>query len=630
MCGISGFFQLQGQDFSFAPEPVLEAMKQRILHRGPDDHGTFISRGAALGMRRLSIIDLQTGSQPQFNEDGSLVVIQNGEIYNFAELRAELEKRGHSFKTQSDTEILPHLYEEYGPDMVSKLNGMFAFAIYDRREHKLFLGRDRMGKKPLHYARVGDVLIFGSELKSLLEFPGLSRRFSYEAFANYLGFEFIAAPRTIFSAISKLRPAEYLLAGGGRVRREIYWQPNPLKRERPRAELISEIRSIFSDSVAKRMYADVPVGVFLSGGIDSTLVTAVAAGLNSRLSTFSIGFAEESFNELPWAETVSRAYGTDHHTMVVPAAEAAALLPGLISYLDEPLADASIIPTYLVSRFAKPEITVALAGDGGDELFLGYDTYKAYQVARFCRFLPRPLIRGLRRGADLLPAARKRHSFEFKLKKFLDGLRYPPEKANYVWWGAFNPDLRRRLFSPRLRQRLAAFPDFEPVSSYLPEMGHIADPLDRVNYLDLKLYLQDDLLVKVDRMSMAVSLEVRAPFLDYRLVELALSIPNNLRLRGLNTKYILKEAFRDLIPASIMTRPKIGFDLPLGPWLRHELRDFVCDLLSPEKLARDDLFDTSFVSGLLDRHLSGRQNLRQLLWPLIVFQFWKETYKPEF
>jgi asparagine synthase (glutamine-hydrolysing) len=626
MCGICGFVDARG----LGPDApaLLRSMADAIVHRGPDDDGFFTDSRAALGMRRLSIIDLVTGKQPIANEDKTVWVVYNGEIFNFPALKKDLLAHGHAFATNTDTEVIVHLYEDLGDDFVLRLNGMFAIALWDTRRRRLVLARDRLGIKPLHYAEDGGRLTFASEIKALLRAP-IGREIDDEALGQYFAFEYIPAPRSIFRSIRKLLPGHLMTWEDGRTEIRRYWdvrfaetKPAP-RREEDYAE---EIAARLKESVRMRLLSDVPLGVFLSGGIDSSSVTALMSEVaTGTVKTYSIGFREKSFDELDAARLVADRFGTEHQEFVVGPDEVRELVPVLMRYLDEPLADASVIPTYIISRLARRYVTVALAGDGGDELFGGYDTYKAYKIARWYRKIPRLLRRGLvgpivRR----LPASPRRLSFEFKAKKFIAGAEYPPEIANVIWWGAYTPDLRARLFSPDLRERIGRDP-YAPVAFHASN-APAADGLDRIAYLDLKLYLQDDLLVKVDRMSMANSLEIRVPFLDYTFVEFAAAIPNSLKLKGLASKYILKKAMASRLPGKILTKKKIGFDIPLGVWIRDELRDFVLDTLSPGRLRRHGFFNEDFVGKLLDEHLRGRHNHRQLLWPLVIFQYWHDLY----
>ena len=606
-------------------------MTDALVHRGPDDEGAYSDEQVVLAMRRLSIIDLATGHQPLSNEDRSVWTVYNGEIFNFPELRRELEAGGHRFSTRSDTEVIVHLYEEAGEGFVHRLNGMFAIALWDTKRRKLVLVRDRLGIKPLHTLEWNGRLYFASEIKALLR-TGFPREMDLEALSQFFTFEYIPAPRTIFKGIRKLLPGQMMIVQNGRVETRRYWDVRyaaeaPPAESRSEESWAEEIYERLKGAVRRRLISDVPLGVFLSGGIDSSAVTALMAELSSGpVRSFSIGFQEETFNELPWARVVAERFGTEHTEFVVGPDQVRELVPVLAGCLDEPLADASCIPTYIISKLARRHVTVALAGDGGDELFAGYDTHKAYRLARLYRRVPAFLRKGLVRPVvRRLPASAKRLSFEFKAKKFISGVEHRPEVANILWWGAYGPEEKSQLFSPGLRAALAEESLFEPVDYWLSS-APADDTLDRIRYLDLKLYLQDDLLVKVDRMSMANSLEIRAPFLDYTFVEFAATIPPALKLKGFRSKYILRKMLRRLLPPEILAKKKIGFDIPLGDWIRKGLRDFVLDTLRPENLRKHGLFEPRFVARVLDEHFRGRHNHRQLLWPLIIFQSWHDRY----
>jgi asparagine synthase (glutamine-hydrolysing) len=628
MCGICGIVGASGLDPG--SRDLVRAMCASIIHRGPDDEGYYFDDRAALGMRRLSIIDLRTGHQPISNEDKTVWTVYNGEIFNFPVLRDELLAKGHAFTTNTDTEVIVHLYEEHGPEFMHKLNGMFAIALWDKTRRRFMLVRDRLGVKPLHYAVRGGDLFFASEIKALLK-AGLPRELDREALSRFFTFEYIPAPQTIFKGLAKLPPGHKLIFQDGRVDIQPYWDVRFRSRDlppRPVEDYADEIYRRLKESVRIRLMSDVPLGVFLSGGVDSSAVTALMSETaGSRVQTYSIGFREKSFDELDYARRVAEHFGTEHTEFVVDASQVRDLVPTLMQFLDEPLADASIIPTFIISKLARRHVTVALAGDGGDELFGGYDTYKAYKAARLYQRVPRFLRQGLVRPAvRLLPASKKRLSLEFKAKKFIAGVEYPPEVANVIWWGAYTPGDRMKLFTPEFLASLREDP-YAPVASCLSRApGPEADTLDRLAYLDLKLYLQDDLLVKVDRMSMANSLEIRTPFLDYTFVEFAATIPSRLKLKGFTSKYILKKMLKGRVPDEVLTRKKIGFDIPLGPWIREELWDFANDTLSPAALARHGFFNAAYVRGLLEEHKTGAHNHRQLLWPLIIFQFWHDHY----
>jgi len=626
MCGICGIYSFDRLPPS-APK-ITRDMCAVMIHRGPDEDGYFHDEKVALGMRRLSIIDLDTGHQPMTNEDRSIRVILNGEIYNFPSLRKELIAKGHHFTTRSDTEVLVHLYEEEGKAFALRLNGMFAISLWDARKRRFLIVRDRLGIKPLHYLHMKNELYFASEIKCLLQ-SEYQREIDLEAVSRFFTFEYIPAPQSIFKGIHKLMPGHMICIEHDRLDIESYWDlRHRYTPETPRSpeEIGREINRRLKDSVEKRLLSDVPLGVFLSGGVDSSAITGLMSEVaNSQVKTFSIGFKEKSFSELSYAKQVADYFHTDHQEFVVESHAVKELVPTLIRFLDEPLADASVIPTYIISKLARSFVTVVLSGEGGDELFAGYDTYKAYQLARWYRKVP-GFIRNqvVKKLVERLPASPKRLSFEFKAKKFISGIDFAPEIANTVWWGAYGPKEKQRLFNPEISASLHE-DVFAPIHDHMSR-SRAQTPLDNLGYLDLKLYLQDDLLVKADRMTMANSLELRVPFLDHEFVEYAATIPSSLKLKGLSTKYILKRALRHHLPQEILTRKKIGFDIPLGVWIQNELKEFVSDILSPAHLKRHGFFSTDYVQTLLKQHFHGEHNHRQRLWPLIIFQYWYNHY----
>jgi asparagine synthase (glutamine-hydrolysing) len=602
-------------------------MTRALHHRGPDDEGFLISSyedgtSVGLGFRRLSIIDLESGNQPISNEDGSIQIVLNGEIYNFRELRAELESRGHRFATNSDAEVVVHLYEDDGPACVDRLNGMFAFAIWDEAERRLLLARDRFGKKPLYYAEVDRGLIFGSELKSLLRHPRCPHELDLESLSAYLAVEYVPTPRSIFEGARKLPAGHRLLWQGGRIDIQRYWELSFGDGETRRdEEYVDEFRALLGDAVRRRLVSDVPLGAFLSGGIDSSSVVAFMAEAlpAGAVKTFSIGFGERSFDESVHARRVAERFGTDHHEEVFTAGAMAELLPEVADVLDEPFADASILPTYLLSRFTREHVTVALGGDGSDELLAGYPTFAADRAARIYK-MPRLLHeRIVLPLADRLPVSTANFSFDFKLKRFLRGAGSPDDVRHPTWLGSFTPAEQESLLVQSsgdpfetLRERYAEAPTSER--------------LERLIYLYATTYLQDDILVKVDRASMACSLEVRAPFLDVELVEFLGRVPPRLKLHRFDTKHLLKRALADTLPAGIAGRAKKGFGVPIAEWLKGELREALEDELSPERLRRQGLFEPVAVQRLLTEHMTGRRDHRKPLWTLFVFQLWHRRW----
>ena len=618
MCGVCGIITAGGG----SPDPeVVERMSRRLTHRGPDSHGLFHRGPAALAARRLSIIDLEGGDQPISNEDGSIVVVQNGEIYNYRELRRELEARGHRFSTASDTEVLVHAYEEHGDAFVERLRGMFAIAVWDAPRRRLMLARDRFGIKPLFYRATDEGLGFASELKSMLEIPGFSRGIDARAVSAYLAFNSIPAPLTIFAEARKLPPGTILVWQDGELSLSRYARPAPPAADRvrrgPQESLADELRGVLRDSVRAHLVADVPVGVLLSGGVDSAALTAMAAQEGGEpVRTFSIGFEESSFDELSKARLVAERYGTDHHEMVLRP-DAVELLPKLVAAFDEPFGDSSAVPTYLVSELAATEVKVALSGEGGDELFGGYYTYVADLLApRVGRLaaLAAPLV-------EALPSSDRKVSFDYKAKRFVRAARLPPLERHHAWKEIFSADLRTSLLG-------AAGEGWDPVDIYRERYVETrgAEPLARLQDVDLGIYLVDDLLVKTDRSSMAHSLELRVPFLDQAVAEFAMGLTTPLKVRGLAKKRLLRRALAPLVPREIVRGPKQGFSIPLAAWLRGPLEPFAREVLSPAALARQGIFDPAVVAPLVERHCSGSEDLSRQLWGLMSFTLWFDRY----
>ena len=619
MCGICGLICLDDS----VPDPqVLREMNRTMAHRGPDSEGMVIDGPVGLAMRRLAIIDLAHGDQPIASEDGRVQVIQNGEIYNYRELRSDLEREGHRFATRSDTEVLVHLYEDRGLEFVEALRGMFAIALWDPAQSRLVLARDRFGIKPLYYRLGNEALSFASELKTILAEPGFGREIDLDAVEAFLAFNSIPAPLTIFSGVRKLPAGHMLVCERGETSIVRYSRPRPgaatRLRSEPQGQLAAELRDRLRDSVRAHLVADVPVGVLLSGGVDSSALTALAAEESSRpVSTFSIGFEEESFDELDAARMVAERYGTDHHELVVRP-DAAKLLPRLIEAFDEPFADSSALPTYLVAELAAGSVKVALSGEGGDELFGGYYTYVADQLA------PRlaPAIRPLRHIVERLPSSSARVSLDYKAKRFVRGAHLPPVERHHAWKEIFSSDARAELIDRR-RDGVT-----DPVDLYRARYAETegAEPLARLQDLDLGIYLVDDLLVKTDRASMAHSLEARVPFCDPVVAEFALALPSTQKVRGFSKKRLLRKAVAPLVPRSIIRGRKQGFSIPLADWLRGELEPFAREILAPETLRRQGYLRPERVLGLLDSHVSRRQDLSRQIWGLMTLTLWAERY----
>ncbi len=609
---------------------LLRRMTATLTPRGPDGEGYYVDAGVALGHRRLSIIDLGGGAQPMALGEGRYQLVYNGEVYNYIELRAELERRGCVFATHSDTEVLLHQYALDGVAALQRFNGMFAFALWDRVEQRLFLARDRVGVKPLYYCVRDGELIFGSELKALLPHPRVDRRLNRLSVSKYFTYGYVPAPHTIFEDIHKLEPGHYLLFDKNGLQKKCYWdiplEDNPLS-ERNVDEWATDLLAVLRDAVVKRLRSDVPVGVFLSGGIDSSAVTALAAQASTtQLHTFSIGFGEASYDESPYARRVAEQYGTEHHHEVLSSERAVKLLPDVLKILDEPFADASILPTWLLSQFTAKSVKVVLGGDGGDELFMGYPAFQAHKLMDRLSFLPTGWRDGLNRLAKRIPISHRYASAEFLIQQFFKGAGISPEIRFFLWLGYYGNEQKRNLLSDELRQQLLRANPFEDVIDHVRQSGLLRD-LERLQYLCMKLYLQDDILVKVDRASMANSLEVRAPFLDYQLVEFAARINPAYKLHGLlQTKFILKRAMRDLLPKDIIHRRKAGFMIPLAQWLSGDLRPLVEELCSETALRESGLFNPVWVRGMLDDHYAGRRDYRKMIWALLTFRFWQQHY----
>ena len=623
MCGIAGIFEPTG---THHPEraAILRRMTRTLVHRGPDDEGYFVDGPVGLGFRRLSIIDLTTGHQPLSNEDGAVWVVFNGEIYNYSDLTVELEAKGHVFRTRSDTEAIVHAYEEWGVECVDHFRGMFAFAVWDQRQQQLFLARDRLGKKPLYYASVNGTLIFGSEIKALLAFPGLDRSLDLEAVSDYLSLLYIPAPKAIFRSVRKLPAGHYLLASPSGVQVRRYWDVSFA----PRAfsgDPATRLAELLHESVSLRLRSDVPLGAFLSGGLDSSAVVGLMArALHSPVTTSSIGFPEDAFNELQYARQVAALFRTDHHEhMVTP--NAMEVLETLIWHYDEPFGDSSAVPTYYVSKLARTHVTVALSGDGGDENFAGYRRYyfdvRENKVrAAVPGILRRPIFGLLGRlypKADYLPQI-------FRGKAFLSNVARAPWEAYFYSLSAFKEADKALLLNGDVQAALKGYRSaclFEDL--YRAADG--PDSLSRIQYIDFKTYLPDDILAKVDRASMANSLEVRCPILDHQLVEYVASLPAHLKLRGTRTKLIFKEALHGLLPSEITDRKKMGFGVPIELWLRRELSPLVADyVLNTTK--RHDLFDSDMVSKMWREHRSGLRDRTSELWSILIFNMWHDRF----
>jgi len=627
MCGIAGFTGFNGM--LPAASEVVGEMCEVLTPRGPDGHGAFVDDSVALGHRRLSIIDIAGGAQPMETADGRFRITYNGEVYNYIELREELEAKGHSFATHSDTEVVLRQYMEDGVDCLKRFNGMFSFAIWDRDEGRLFLARDRMGIKPLHYACVNGELAFASEIKALLKHPGVSRDIDPLSLSKFLAFSYIPAPHTMFRNIRKLEPGTFLLFSKNGLTKEVYWDipldDNPIS-GMARGECEEDIRNLLRDSVKKRLRSDVPVGVFLSGGVDSSAITAFAAEATSgTLHTFSVGFEEASYDESPYAKQVAELFSTEHHHEILSEKTAVEMIPTVMGILDEPFGDPSILPTYLLSKFTSQHVKVALGGDGGDELFAGYPAFACHKITERLSILPTGVRDRIMGWAKKIPVSHSYASTGYLLQQFFKGVGISPEVRFFLWLGAFGNDRRRQILGADLRGQLARANPYEDIINYVGQSGLVSD-FERLLYLCAKLYMQDGILVKVDRASMANSLEVRTPFLDHDFVSYVSRLPSSYKLRGLKSKFILKRAMQPILPKNIVHRQKAGFSIPVAKWMKNDLREMMEDLCTPASLSRDGLLDPVQVRFLLDEHYENRRDNRKEIWPLFAFLTWREQY----
>ena len=623
MCGIAGFVESSSVDAPFsleAAQDLVHRMCTVIRHRGPDDEGMLVEEGAGLGMRRLSIIDLSTGHQPIHNEDRTVWVVFNGEIYNFRELRRELEDAGHRFYTSTDTEVIVHAYEQWGRSAIRRLRGMFGLAIWDKRTRTLLLARDRVGIKPLHYARVNGRLYFGSEIKSLLCAPDLPRDLDVGAFDHYLSFLYTPPDESIFRAVRKLPPGHLLTWTNGRIQIDRYWQwPASEDYSGNELEAIADLHDVLADAVGSHLVSDVPIGAFLSGGIDSSVVVGLMAKTSgARVKTFSIGFDVPEFDELEHARRVARHFGTDHHEFVVKP-DAIGILDRLIEHFDEPFADSSAIPTWYVSEMARRHVTVVLSGDGGDELFGGYDRYLPHpRVAAFDRYSPRALRRVAALAATTLPHGTRgknflRHVGRDDRQRYVDSIRF------------FGVDEKAALLSRDITAQLTGADPEARLARHFDRYEHLPWPSQMMRF-DAETYLPEDVLTKVDRMSMAHSIESRVPLLDNAVIEFAARLPSAMKIRNGRRKHVLKEVAAALLPPEIIARPKQGFGVPIGVWFRGNLRELFGDtLLSPRSLQRG-YFQPAFVRRLIDEHVAGKRDHTLRLWQLVVFERWHQQY----
>lgn len=623
MCGIAGIFHFCEPQ---AQTELITRMTAGLNHRGPDGQGIFIRGRIALGHRRLAIIDLSPcAEQPLCNEDGTVWLTYNGEIYNYRELRGELEGYGHHFASQGDSEVIVHAYEQWGTDCLKRFNGMFAFGLWDENQRRLWLVRDRLGVKPLFYSLSKNRLLFGSEIKAILCDVQVSRTLDYEALSYFLALNYTPAPQTLFASIRQLLPGQQMLVDDkGHVQLSEYW--DVVYKEgsyRSEASYHEESEALLEDAVRIRLVSDVPFGAFLSGGLDSSTVSYwMARHLKEPLQTFTVTFGEPSFDEGDYARSVAQTIGAQHHESVVTA-DAATLLPHLVRHAEEPTADSSMVALYYLARETRRHVKMVLSGDGADEILAGYETYQAYYAHRFLRRIPdwfrHHVLSSL---VERLPVSDARVSFDFKLRRFLAAGDLSSEDAHATWRLIFNADARRQLLMP-VNGAPGIEADAIDLYRSLFARSTARHPLNRMLYVDTRFYLPNDMLVKVDRMTMAHGLEAREPFLDYRLVEFAASLPPDLKLhRGRHKKYLLRSVMQDKLPQTVLQRKKQGFNVPNARWIKHGLRPFVMDHLSSSRLSNMGLFDETFVANLLQNHFSGRADNSHQIWCLLTLSLW--------
>ena len=623
MCGIYGLVA-KSTIKSYDTDQLAEQVGHKLQHRGPDDAGYYVDEQALIGMRRLSIIDLESGKQPICNEDRTLWLVFNGEIYNYLELRAKLQQKGHIFQTQSDTEVIIHAYEAYGSDCVNHLNGMFSIAIWDNVRHRLFLARDRLGIKPLYYWANQHYLVFGSELKAILHFPEIPKEIDLAALNQFLTSEYIPAPRTIFKHICKLPAGHHLTFEQTGLSLKKYWDVPYLETPKDMGSCIEHLQELMQDAIKIRMKSDVPLGAFLSGGIDSSSIVAFMSQISSQpIQTFSIGFTDATYNELPQARAVAQHFGTTHCDQILTP-DIATLASQLVRHLDEPFGDFSIFPTFLVSKLAKEQVTVVLSGDGGDEVFAGYETYIAQQYEQFYSLLPAHIRQHILPTIlnHIKPRPAKKGIIN-KAKRFTEGAALPATLQHIRWMMFLNADDKEHLYAPHVKAELTNLADnyFETIFSQAPS----PQPLAQQQYTDIKTYLAENILTKVDRMSMATSLEARVPFLDHRIVEFGVNLPPQFKLQRGRTKILLREAMRNRLPDLVLEKPKQGFSIPLKHWLQNSLNPLMHDLLAESCIQQRGYFNPKTVSRWMLEHEQGRFNHSHRLWALMVFELWHQT-----
>ncbi len=637
MCGIAGICRLDNTPLTPSSTRWVIAMTDRMVHRGPDGQGVWTHGPVSLGHRRLSIIDLSGGSQPMHSHDGRLTVVFNGEIYNFPELRKELIAAGHRFRTQSDTEVLLESYRHWGTDCLSHFDGMFAFALWDATHHRLFCARDRFGKKPFFYTVQHGQLYFASELSALEQVKELQFTINPQSVTRYLAYEYVPAPQTMYAEVCNLQPSHLLLLEHGDIHIRRYWDmPIPDEQDtRDITTLCEELRHLMTRAVQMRMISDVPLGVFLSGGIDSTIIAGLMATQSSApIKTFSIGFTESAYDESRYARTAAKTFSTDHHEHVLSAKDCADILPGIINGMDVPMADASVAPTWLLSSVTREKVTVALGGDGADELWAGYEHYIGFKIAEWYNKLPNSLRRHIIEPlAQILPSSAGYINPRLAVQTFLQAAHAPAWQRVQSMLTALTLDMQREVLSASFVSQIPDFfspeilfaPTHTQYEHWLPREA--ASPLARAFHVYVRQFLPEDILVKVDRCSMLHSLEVRAPFLDRDVAIFVARLPVRYKLHGFKRKWLLKKAFADLLPNEILHRNKRGFQIPVAQWLRGRMRPLMEDMLNVDTLRKQGIFNPQAVRKLMDLHISGLTDLRKPLWTLLVFQLWWQAHK---
>ena len=618
MCGIYGYYSDQ---YKHNKLDVFKKIGKSLRHRGPDHEGEYVDGVIALGIQRLSVIDPEKGNQPIFSNNKLLVIVHNGEIYNYKSLRNKLESKGYNFKTNTDTEVIVNMYQDKGAECLKDLNGMFAFAIYNIENKELFIARDRFGIKPLYYFKDKNKFIFSSELKGIQTCKDIELDLSFEAIDLYLSMEYVPAPFTIYKNIFKLEQGHYLHSQNGSFKKEKWYELSyqPKFNLSNENDYLEKLDYLIKESVQLRTISDVPLGAFLSGGIDSSIITSYLCSNNNNLNSFSIGFEDESFDESNYSRTVSQHLKTNHHEEIFSADRMAEMLPSIWDMMDEPFADASLLPTYLLSSFTKQFVTVSISGDGGDEVFAGYPTYFAHKIAKW---IPSWSVQSLQYVSTFLPVSFDNISFDFKVKQFCKGLSYTDYLRHQYWLGSFNHKQKETLYNPLFRDGVNRSNGLDQLLSTHMSNNDTENNWEKHLYQDMRFYLQDNMLVKVDRSSMAHSLEVRVPYLDHNIVEFMARVPSRLKYKGFESKYLLKKLARKYLPDEIVDRPKKGFGIPIAKWFCGPLKKEINEIITDPNSFINTYFNQNITSRLLDDHLTQKSDNRKLLWTLFVLENW--------